>query len=171
MAEQAKIPFLPQYGGFTAAANTASAGSQLGNVLSSIGIDMTGIQAQIAALGLGQAGAKPRLPSTYVQTTIPTESAISKTLDALSSELLGRQLSQEEKNKYYAMLVAEERKPTSATTTKQVPVGETKTIATTTGGLSEEQFLIEKIAGTDEARANKVLDAYGAAMRLFGGLK
>ena len=116
-------------------------------------------------------GATATGPTTYVQTAIPSATAISKTLDSIAADLLGRQLTQDEKNKYYSMLQAEEKKPGSATTTTVTPVGTGKQVGTTTGGLDEEQFLIQKIAGTDEAKAQKVLNAYTAVSNLFGGLK
>lgn len=166
-----RIPFQPQYGGFTTSA-TASSGGQLSSVLSGI-LDpatIAAIQAQTAASAAGGSTAY-KGPTTYVQTVTPSPTAVNKLLDAISADLLGRQLSQEEKNKYYAMIQAEEKKPGSATTTRNVPYGPGKTVSTTTGGLSEEQFLIEKIAGTDEAKANKVLDAYSAVNKLFGGLR
>lgn len=170
MAGEAKVPFLPQYGGFgstTQSAPAAASGAQLGDVLSSIGLDSAAIQSQIAA---AQAGTY-KGPKKYVQTTVPSITSVSKTLDTIAADLLGRQLSQEEKNKYYAMLQAEENKPSSATTTVTTPVGVAKDISKTTGGLDEEQFLIEKLAGTDEARAQKVLNAYTAVNKLFGGLQ
>jgi hypothetical protein len=37
-----------------------------------------------------------------------------------------------------------------------------------TGGLDAEQYLIDKIAATDEARANKVLDLYSTFMNALG---
>lgn len=171
MGEKAKIPFAPQYGGFGDAAQSAPAavsGSQLGNVLSSIGIDQNTLK-EIAAAAAASQGYKG--PKKYVQTTVPSITSVSKTLDTIAADLLGRQLSQEEKNKYYAMLQAEENKPSSATTTVTTPVGVAKDISKTTGGLNEEQFLIEKLAGTDEARAQKVLNAYTAVNKLFGGLQ
>lgn len=175
MTEPVKIPFAPAYGGFTQTATAAknapanASGSQLAAELSKVGIDFSSIQAQIAAAGGGSTAYKG--PTTYVQTVTPSPTALSKILDSISADLLGRQLSQEEKNKYYAMIQAEEKKPGSATTTRNVPSGLGKTVATTTGGLSEDQFLIEKIAGTDEAKAQKVLNAYTAVNKLFGGLQ
>ena len=44
-------------------------------------------------------------------------------------------------------------------------------MSTTTTGLDKEQFLIEKISGTDEAKANKVLDAYTTVVNMLGGLR
>jgi hypothetical protein len=38
----------------------------------------------------------------------------------------------------------------------------------TTGGLDEGQFLIQEIAGTDEAKANKVFNYYNAFKNALG---
>jgi hypothetical protein len=38
----------------------------------------------------------------------------------------------------------------------------------TTGGLDETQFLIQQIAGTDEAKANKVFSYYDAFKNAIG---
>jgi hypothetical protein len=66
------------------------------------------------------------------------------------------------------MLNAEEKKASSDTVTKYSAAGD---MSTTLGGLDKEQFLIEKISGTDEAKANKVLDAYSALVNMLGGLR
>lgn len=116
--------------------------------------------------GTGTAG-----PMTYTQYATPSATSISKTLDSIAADLLGRQLSQEEKAKYFSMLQAEEKKPKSATVTKVTPTGTGAQTTTTSGGLDEQQFLIEKIAGTDEAKAQKVLNAYEAVTKMFGGLQ
>lgn len=174
MGKKVKIPFAPQYGGFGETAQSAPAavsGSQLGNVLASLNIDPKTIQDQLAAAAASQGSTSYKGPKEYVQTTVPSITSVSKTLDTIAADLLGRKLSQEEKNKYYAMLQTEESKPSSATTTVTTPVGVAKNISKTTGGLDEEQFLIEKLAGTDEARAQKVLNAYTAVNKLFGGLQ
>lgn len=110
-------------------------------------------------------------PMTYTQYSAPSVTAISKTLDAISADLLGRQLSPEEKAKYFAMLQAEEKKPTSASVTKVTPRGTGAQVSTTSGGLDEQQFLIEKLAATDEAKAQKVLNAYDTVSKMLGGLQ
>ena len=110
-------------------------------------------------------------PMTYTQYSAPSVTAISKTLDAISADLLGRQLSPEEKAKYFAMLQAEEKKPTSASVTKVTPMGTGAQVSRTSGGLDEQQFLIEKLAATDEAKAQKVLNAYDTVSKMLGGLQ
>jgi len=41
----------------------------------------------------------------------------------------------------------------------------------TTGGVDVGQFMIDIVSKTDEARANKVLQAYNIAVNTLGGLR
>ena len=107
-------------------------------------------------------------PSTITSRSITSKTKGASTLDAIGEELLGRQLTNIEKAKYLKMLNAEEKKASSDTVTKY---SANRSMSTTTTGLDKEQFLIEKIAGTDEAKANKVLDAYSALVDMLGGLR
>lgn len=107
-------------------------------------------------------------PSVVRARSITSKTKGAATLDAIGEELLGRQLTSAEKTKYLKMLNVEEAKATSDTVTKYSAAGG---MSTTLGGLDKEQFLIEKIAGTDEAKANKVLDAYSAVVEMLGGLR
>ncbi len=107
-------------------------------------------------------------PSVVRARSITSKTRGAATLDAIGEELLGRQLTNAEKAKYLKMLNVEEAKAASDTVTKYSAVGD---MSTTLGGLDKEQFLIEKIAGTDEAKANKVLDAYSAVVEMLGGLR
>lgn len=107
-------------------------------------------------------------PSTYKQTYISNELSAAKTLDTIAAELLGRQLSNAEKAKYIKMLQTAQKAAPSVTTTSK---SNGATSSVTTGGFDTEQFLIEKLAATDEAKAEKVLNAYTAVNKLFGGLQ
>lgn len=102
------------------------------------------------------------------ETYISSKTQAAKTLDSIAVELLGRQLSPEEKARYTSMLnKAQKENPTiiDYSSTGSRPS------YTQTGGLDAEQFLIEKLAATDEAKAQKVLNAYEAVNKLFGGLQ
>jgi hypothetical protein len=98
----------------------------------------------------------------------PTQAA--ELLDSISEDLIGRKLSDSEKKKYMAILKAEQKKPSSQEVTVTSGVGDVSS-STTTGGLNERQFLIEKISATDEAKANKVLNAYSTVLNMLGGLR
>lgn len=121
----------------------------------------------LAGSGTGAGGGD----SSYQQNTITNPTAAAKALDTIAAELLGRQLSAQEKARYTKMLQAEQMKPSSFTTTNVGTGAGGMKSYTTTGGLDEEQFLIEKLAATDEAKAQKVLNAYEAVNKLFGGLQ
>lgn len=133
--------------------------------LSQVSYDLDSYLDNIASGGAGTGG-----PSVYQQTTISSPSTVAAALDKIAADLLGRQLSANEKAKYTSMLQAEQKKPSSMSTTTTTRSGGTTT-AVGTGGLNAEQFLIEKLAATDEAKAQKVLDAYTAVNKLFGGLQ
>lgn len=116
------------------------------------------------------AAAASNKPSKYVQKNISNATNIAAILDTIANDLLGRQLNAQEKAKYTTMLQAEQNKAASAVVTNTVPSG-TTTTSTTTGGLDAQQYLIQKISGTDEAKANKVLTAYDTVTKMFGGLR
>jgi hypothetical protein len=101
------------------------------------------------------------------QRYISTEQTISKTLDDIAKDLLGRALTDKEKSKYAKRLQQEQRKATSDVVTSYTSGG----MATSTGGLDEGQFLIDQISQTDEAKANRVLEGYDVMLRLLGGLR
>ena len=134
--------------------------------LATTSYDLDSFLGNLAGSGAGAGG-----DSSYQQNTIINPSRAAKTLDSIAAELLGRQLSPEEKAKYTKMLQAEQKKPSSVTTTTVGTGASGMKSYTTTGGLDEEQFLIEKLAATDEAKAQKVLNAYQAVNKLFGGLQ
>jgi hypothetical protein len=85
-------------------------------------------------------------------------------LDTVASDLLGRKLTKAEKNKYTQLINAEQRKQPSRTTSGDG-------FSTTRGGVDEQQFITEKIAGTAEAKTNRTTDAYAVMMQELGGLQ
>lgn len=101
------------------------------------------------------------------QRYISTEQTVSKTLDDIARDLLGRSLTDKEKSKYAKRLIQEQRKATSDVVTSYTEGG----MQTTTGGLDEAQFLIDQISQTDEAKANRVLQGYDVMLRMLGGLR
>lgn len=106
--------------------------------------------------------------SVYKQTYVTDPTSAAKTLDSIAVDLLGRQLTNQEKAKYTSMLQAAQKAAPSVTKTNK---SGDLTTSVTTGGLNQQQFLIEKLAATDEAKAQKVLNAYEAVNKLFGGLQ
>lgn len=101
------------------------------------------------------------------QRYISTEQTVTKTLDDIAKDLLGRALTDKERSKYAKRLIEQQRKASSDVVTSYTEGG----MATTTGGLDEGQFLIDQISQTDEAKANRVLQGYDVMLKLLGGLR
>jgi hypothetical protein len=86
-------------------------------------------------------------------------------INAVLQDALGRGATKEELEKYTSAL--QKAQKTSPTVTTYSTAGDV-TSATTTGGINEQQFLIQQIAGTDEAKANKVFGYYDAFKNALG---
>lgn len=92
-----------------------------------------------------------------VKATISDPTTATALINVVSQNLTGRGATEEELAMYLPML----RK---AQASNPVVYGDT----TTTGGINEEQFLIEQISQSDEAKANKVLGIYDAFKNAIG---
>jgi hypothetical protein len=103
-------------------------------------------------------------PRTTTQTYITSPTQTAKLLDTVAEDLLGRKLTKAEKNKYTKLINAEQRRQPSRTTAGDG-------FSTTRGGIDEQQFIEEKIAGTAEAKTNRATDAYAVMMQELGGLQ
>ncbi len=114
----------------------------------------------LAEGGTGDGGAPKTTTQTYI--TSPTQTA--KLLDTVAQDLLGRKLTKAEKNKYTQLVNQEQKKQPSRTTSGDG-------FSTTRGGVDEQQFITEKIAGTAEAKTNRATDAYAVMMQELGGLR
>lgn len=108
----------------------------------------------------GSGGGPTTTKQTYV--TSPTQTA--KILESVAKDLLGRSLTKAEKAKYQKMINAEQKRQPSVNVSG-------KGFSNTTGGVDEEQFITEKIAGTAEAKTNQASDAYTILMQELGGLR
>lgn len=108
-----------------------------------------------AAMG-GGAGA----PFQRKQISNVTEAA--GLINAVYSDLLGRQASQKELTKYTkALQAAQEANPVKYTDTAGAGY-------TARGGLDAQQYLIQQIAGTDEAKARQVNNFYDIFKKTIG---
>lgn len=86
-------------------------------------------------------------------------------INSIFKDQLGREANTEELKKYTkALQQAQKASPLVTTYGGQGSYQTTQT----TGGLNEGQFLVNKIAGTDEAKANKVLGFYETFMNALG---
>jgi hypothetical protein len=86
-------------------------------------------------------------------------------INAVLEDAIGRGATKEELKKY--TLALQKAQKAAPTVTTYSTAGDVQT-ATTTGGINEEEFLIQQIAGTDEAKANKVFNYYDAFKTALG---
>lgn len=86
-------------------------------------------------------------------------------INAVLEDAIGRGATKEELKKY--TLALQKAQKEAPTVTTYSTAGDVQT-ATTTTGIDEEQFLIQQIAGTDEAKANKVFNYYDAFKTALG---
>lgn len=117
-------------------------------------------ETEAAGVGAGTGG-----PSKVVSSKIYNDSDAKQLIDAVIRDQLGRGASTEEIKKYTSMIQGQQKKTPTVTTYKTV--GGTQT-ATTTGGFNAEQYLVDRISGGDEARANRALGFYEAFMTALG---
>jgi len=108
----------------------------------------------------GAAGA----PTTTVSTYVTSASQTAKLLNTVAEDLLGRQLTKAEKNKYTKLINEQQRKQPTVTTAG-------KGFSSTRGGIDEQQFITEQIGATAEAKTNLATDAYAILMQELGGLR
>jgi hypothetical protein len=104
-------------------------------------------------------------PTTVTSVTKYKPEAAQQLVDSIIRDTLGRKATAAEIKKYSAMLKAVEGKAASTTTYGK---GANQT-QTTMAGLNEQQYLVDKISGTDEGKANKVLGFYETFMNALGG--
>jgi hypothetical protein len=122
----------------------------------------------IAGLALeGDGGAGDGGDGTYVSESISviTDEKAKALIDAVIQDQLGRKANAAEVARY-TKLVKKAQK-TAPTVSTSVRSGK-RTTTTTTGGFDPGQYLVDQVAGTDEAKANKVLGFYEKFMRALG---
>lgn len=100
-----------------------------------------------------------------IQTRISTETDAKALINAVIRDQLGRDASKEEIAKYTtALQKAQAKAPVTTTYTTKGGV----TTSKTTGGINEQQYLLDKISGGDEAKANRALGFYETFMNALG---
>lgn len=119
---------------------------------------------EVDALGGGEDGG----PKTYVDRSIASETQAAAIIDAIEQDFPFLELTAKQRKKYMNMLRKEQAKPSSATRTTISGDGVQSRV--TTGGLDEEQFLVEKISNSDAGRAAKVVQGYDILTKMLGGL-
>lgn len=118
------------------------------------------IAARNALKGEGAGG-----PRVTEQLTVATEEQAKSLIDAVFKDQFGRSASDKEVARYTkALQKAQKKSPVVTTTTRQGG----RTMVTTTGGVNATQYLLDRVSGTDEAKANKVLGFYETFMKALG---
>ena len=105
-------------------------------------------------------------PSVRKEVRISDQTTAKALIDAIFQDTLGRKASGKEILKYTKNLQAAQKAAPTVTT---YGTSGRVTSATTTGGINEQQYLIDQIAGTDEAKTNQVLGYYKTFMDALGG--
>jgi hypothetical protein len=113
---------------------------------------------------IGQAGGGDDGPSTTVQRRISTKLEGKTVINKIFEDLLGRGPTKAEFDKYYSQMTA--RQKAQPTTTSYS--GGSTNVVTQTGGPDVEEFLFQKIAGTDEAKSKKVFGFYDIFKQALG---
>jgi hypothetical protein len=118
---------------------------------------------QEAAAKIAEGGSGP---SVRKEVRISDQTTAKALIDAIFQDTLGRKASGKEILKYTKNLQAAQKAAPTVTT---YGTSGGVTSATTTGGINEQQYLIDQIAGTDEAKSNQVLGYYKTFMDALGG--
>lgn len=124
----------------------------------------TGLFGYLSAVsdsGAGGAGGTRVSKSTRLSDPTTAEALVT----AVMQDQVGRGPSKAELKKYTQAL---QRAQAAAPTTTVTTGGATTSTSQTTGGINEQQFLINEIAGTDEARAQKVKSYYDVFKQAIG---
>lgn len=103
-------------------------------------------------------------PTSTVQTRVSTPLEGRTLINKIFEDLLGRGPTKAEFEKYYTQ-VTKRQKAMPTTTTYS---GGKTNVVTQTGGPDVEEFLFQKIAGTDEAKSRKVFGFYDIFKQALG---
>jgi hypothetical protein len=110
------------------------------------------------------AGGAAKGPTSTVQTRVSTPLEGRTLINKIFEDLLGRGPTKAEFDKYYSQ-VTKRQKAMPTTTTYS---GGKTNVVTQTGGPDVEEFLFQRIAGTDEAKSRKVFGFYDIFKQALG---
>ena len=113
---------------------------------------------------IGESGSGGDGPTSTVQTRVSTPLEGRTLINKIFEDLLGRGPTKTEFDKYYSQ-VTKRQKAMPTTTTYS---GGKRNVVTQTGGPDVEEFLFQKIAGTDEAKSKKVFGFYDIFKQALG---
>ena len=115
---------------------------------------------------IGEGTGSDKGPSVVEDITAYTPEAAKMLIQSVIKDTLGRNATAAEIKKYTTGLKKIQQQAASTTTYKTVGGKQTRV---TTPGISEQQYLIDQVSGTDEGKANKVLGFYDTFMNALGG--
>lgn len=104
-------------------------------------------------------------PNKQITTAVFTADQAKTLINAVARDYAGQDLSDQEVAKYTKILQKAQRENPAVTTYQTT--GSTQSIQTTPG-LNEQQFLIQQISQSDEAKANQAMNFYSAFKNLIG---
>jgi hypothetical protein len=113
---------------------------------------------------IGEGTGAPKGPTSTVQTRVSTPLEGRTLINKIFEDLLGRGPTKAEFEKYYTQ-VTKRQKAMPTTTTYS---GGKTNVVTQTGGPDVEEFLFQRIAGTDEAKSRKVFGFYDIFKQALG---
>jgi hypothetical protein len=124
--------------------------------------DLDNIETFLTRQSRGEGAGGPKIRKDI---RISNETEARTLINAVLQDAIGRGATKEELEKYTSAL--QKAQKASPTVTTYDRSGDVQT-ATVTPGINPEQFLIQEIAGTDEAKANKVFGYYNAFKNALG---
>jgi hypothetical protein len=119
---------------------------------------------QFIVESIGQSTGGNDGPTSTVQTRVSTPLEGRTLINKIFEDLLGRGPTKTEFDKYYSQ-VTKRQKAMPTTTTYS---GGKRNVVTQSGGPDVEEFLFQKIAGTDEAKSKKVFGFYDIFKQALG---
>ena len=125
-------------------------------------LDLDNIETFLTRQSRGEGAGGPKIRKDI---RISNETEARTLINAVLQDAIGRGATKEELEKYTSAL--QKAQKASPTVTTYDRSGDVQT-ATVTPGINPEQFLIQEIAGTDEAKANKVFGYYDAFKNALG---
>lgn len=141
--------------------NKAEEDRALVSLTSPISRDAFFQQISVMGSGTGTGGA-----STVTSVTKYTPESARVLVNSIIQDTLGRKATDAEIKKYTQVLKGIEGKASTVTKYSGSGANQTQTV---TPGISEKQYLVDQISGTDEGKANKVLGFYETFMNALGG--
>lgn len=132
-------------------------------------IDVTDRFAFIQELATEGEGGGKEGPSRVTSRTVSEPKELFDDIDAVTREFLGRELPDAAKKKLAKKYIARQKAGKLDVTTTYSEDGSFR--QTTGGGVTPQQFFIEEISETDEAKANKALRGYEILDGILGGLR